>query len=189
MKHAGKAAAREEIRRRIAGMDATLRGQASARIEEHILGRSEWRSAQTVGLFLSLTDEPETRGLLEKAWGAGKKVALPKIDLQEGLTWWEVKGDPSPKSGTFWEPTPEKHTRVPLEEIQGFLVPGRAFDSRGGRLGRGGGHYDRSLSRRARGVWVVGMFFAAQEMEQLPQEPHDIPLPAVVTENGWKEIR
>jgi 5-formyltetrahydrofolate cyclo-ligase len=92
-----------------------------------------------------------------------------------------------PETSTLWEPSPEKAEHVSVEKINAFLVPGRAFDARGGRLGRGGGHYDRTLSRRARGTWVAGLFFAVQEVELLPLEPHDIPMPFVVTENGWRK--
>ncbi len=182
-----KAALREEIRGRIAQMDAAARTQASRRIEECVLARSEWQQAGTVALFLSLTDEPQTRGILRAAWAADKRVALPKIDIREGLTWWQMPPFILPESSSLWEPSPEKSVRIPVGEIHGFLIPGRAFTATGARLGRGGGHYDRTLVRRSREAWVTGLFFAVQEMESLPQEHHDIPLPSIVTEHGWRK--
>jgi len=178
---------REEVRQRISKLPEEIRIQASKRMEESLVGRSEWKIAETVALFLSLPDEPQTRGILRSAWEAGKRVVLPKIDIREGLTWWRMPPSNLPETSTLWEPSPEKAEHVSVEKIDAFLVPGRAFDARGGRLGRGGGHYDRTLSRRARGAWVAGLFFAVQEVELLPQEPHDIPMPFVVTEHGWRK--
>jgi len=65
-----------------------------------------------------------------------------------------------------------------------LIVPLVAFDRRGGRLGYGGGFYDRTLERlRARRTTVaIGFAYAAQEAEALPLEPTDQPLDMVVTE-------
>ncbi|SMY08554.1 5-formyltetrahydrofolate cyclo-ligase [Flavimaricola marinus] len=65
-----------------------------------------------------------------------------------------------------------------------LIVPLVAFDRRGGRLGYGGGFYDRTLQKlRADGpVLAIGFAFAAQEADQLPLEPTDQPLDMVVTE-------
>ncbi|MCB5199534.1 5-formyltetrahydrofolate cyclo-ligase [Loktanella sp. TSTF-M6] len=70
------------------------------------------------------------------------------------------------------------------------IVPLVAFDRRGGRLGYGGGFYDRTLERlRADGpVLAVGFAYAAQEAEDLPLEPTDQPLDLVVTEHAILEI-
>lgn len=71
-----------------------------------------------------------------------------------------------------------------------LFVPVLAFDRRGGRLGQGGGFYDRTIAAlRARGpVWVVGVAYAGQEIEDLPLEPHDQRLDAILTEAGFRLI-
>ncbi|NBS86933.1 MAG: 5-formyltetrahydrofolate cyclo-ligase [Verrucomicrobia bacterium] len=173
---------------RVARLSEEERRSASQSMEKTLLDRGEWKQASVVGLYLSLTDEPQTRGLLKAAWVEGKRVCLPKIDLGVGLTWWEVSNRTFPETGTLWEPSPDLSARRSLEQIELFVVPGRAFDSKGVRLGRGGGHYDRALSRRSRMSTVIGMFFAEQELEELPSEPHDIPLPAVITQLGWRKL-
>lgn len=164
------------------------RRAASSRIEEVVLERPEWKGAAVVGFYLSLPDEPQTRGLWQAARRAGKKAYLPKIDIGEGLTWWEVSAGHLPETTSLWEPSPDLSVRRSGEEIGLFLVPGRAFDPKGVRLGRGGGHYDRALAKRGRTAAVLGLFFAQQEVAELPTEPHDILLPAVVTENGWRKL-
>lgn len=184
-----KTSLREEVRRRLSGIPSEVRRTASAQILQALTERPEWKAAGLLGLYLSLPDEPETRALICRAWDDGKKVALPKTDIRHGLTWWEILPGPLPSLETLWEPLPGKHVALAVESIEGFCVPGRAFDSRGTRLGRGGGHYDRALAQRSRKAWVTGLFFSAQEMEDLPREAHDVPLPHVVTEMGWRSLR
>ena len=183
-----KVVVRDEIRRRLATWSAEARRSASVAVLEALTHRPEWKQAGTVGLFLSLPDEPETRDLIRRAWEEGKKVALPKTDIRHGLTWWEIQPGPLPTLETLWEPLPGKHVPIAVENLEGFCVPGRAFDARGTRLGRGGGHYDRALSVRSRRAWVTGLFFSIQEMENLPREVHDVALPQVVTETGWRSL-
>ena len=188
MGNSAKTSAREEIRRRLSGVSPEGRREASGAVMQALTARAEWKNTGTIGLYLSLPDEPETRDLIRRAWEEGKKVALPKTDIRRGLTWWEIVPGPLPTLETLWEPLPEKHSPVETEAIDGFCIPGRAFDSHGTRLGRGGGHYDRALAERARRAWVAGLFFGIQEMENLPREAHDVVLPQVVTEHGWRRL-
>ena len=71
-----------------------------------------------------------------------------------------------------------------------ILTPVLAFDRAGGRLGQGGGHYDRTLAnlRRQRPVFVLGVAFAGQEIEAVPMGPHDQRLDAIVTETAYIEV-
>jgi 5-formyltetrahydrofolate cyclo-ligase len=183
-----KGAVREEIRRLLAAWPKEDRRKASEGIFQTLTARPEWDQTRVLGLYLSLPDEPETRDLIRRAWDQGKKVALPKTDIRHGLTWWEILPGPLPALETLWEPLPGNHVSIRPESIEGFCVPGRAFDARGVRLGWGGGHYDRALASRSREAWVAGLFFGIQEVENLPREAHDIPLPAVVTEQGWRKL-
>ena len=71
------------------------------------------------------------------------------------------------------------------------IAPLLAFDRGGGRLGQGGGLYDRTLEAlRVQGrVFVVGLAYAGQEVAEVPSEPHDQKLDAILTETGYIEFR
>jgi len=71
------------------------------------------------------------------------------------------------------------------------IAPLLAFDRAGGRLGQGGGHYDRTIEALRSGskVFVIGLAYAGQEIEAAPCEPHDQRLDAILTEIGYTEIR
>ncbi|HEX4902964.1 MAG TPA: 5-formyltetrahydrofolate cyclo-ligase, partial [Acidimicrobiales bacterium] len=73
-------------------------------------------------------------------------------------------------------------------ELDVLLVPGRAFDRRGIRLGRGGGHYDRFLPRLRAGVPVVGVTVDERVVPRLPAEPHDVPMTHLATESGVRAV-
>lgn len=67
------------------------------------------------------------------------------------------------------------------------LVPGLAFDRAGGRLGRGGGHYDRLLPRLPAHAPVVGVTRDALVVARLPRDPWDAPVTHLATESGVRE--
>ena len=78
------------------------------------------------------------------------------------------------------------------EEVLPNLViaPLLAFDRKGGRLGQGGGHFDRTLQnlRRVRAVFVLGLAYAGQEVRTVPVGPHDQRLDAILTETEYIEV-
>jgi 5-formyltetrahydrofolate cyclo-ligase len=76
---------------------------------------------------------------------------------------------------------PAASKAVPLEAIDCVLLPGVGFSEDGARLGRGAGFYDATLARMP-GALRVGLAFDLQLRPELPREPHDAPLDAVVTE-------
>ena len=87
------------------------------------------------------------------------------------------------KEGPFGAMIPEADD---ILEPEILIVPLVAFDRRGGRLGYGGGFYDRTLEllRSRRPTLAIGFAYAAQEAENLPLEPTDQPLDMIVTESG-----
>lgn len=91
-------------------------------------------------------------------------------------------------SGPFGARIPEKPDYFEPEIL---IVPLVAFDAQGGRLGYGGGFYDRTLERlRAnRATLAIGFAYAAQEADRLPLEPTDQPLDLIVTETRIIDLR
>lgn len=111
-----------------------------------------------------------------------------------------ITGAGQPLLFSRWEPDAPLRdgpfgARVP--EVDDFfepeilIVPLVAFDAAGGRLGYGGGFYDRSLEglRARRGTLAIGFAFDAQEAPDLPLEATDQPLDLIVTETGIRDLR
>ena len=79
------------------------------------------------------------------------------------------------------EPAPAS-PEVAISDIAAFVVPGLAFDRSGHRVGWGKGHYDATFASARAATLKIGLAFACQVVDQVPREPHDIPLDVVVTE-------
>lgn len=96
-------------------------------------------------------------------------------------------GDPL-KADAYGIPSPLPSAPLALPNL--MITPVLAFDRQGGRLGQGGGHYDRTLAnlRRERPVFVLGVAFAGQEVDQVPMGRHDQRLDAIVTEEAYMEV-
>ena len=72
-----------------------------------------------------------------------------------------------------------------------MLVPLAAFDSRGHRIGYGAGYYDRAIERLTRNGHaprLIGIAFDCQEVPEVPDEPHDVVIPEILTEGGLRRF-
>lgn len=85
-------------------------------------------------------------------------------------------------------PSPPPSAQVIHPDL--VIAPVLAFDRRGGRVGQGGGHYDRTLQnlRAGKKVFVLGLAYSGQEIDRAPMEPHDQKLDAILTETGYIEV-
>jgi 5-formyltetrahydrofolate cyclo-ligase len=184
-----KAAQRSIVRARLAAFPQEERRAASARIATRLHALPEWEQARTVALFSPLASEPDP------GWPGGKRAALPRLLFDPpGIELREASGPESlvsvltPQGWTLREPGPDAPVVGP-EAVALILVPGIAFDRRGFRLGRGGGWYDRLLSRLPGGALRVGIFFGVQELAEVEAESHDRGLDLILTEQETLDIR
>jgi len=138
--------------------------------------------ARCIALFASLPGEPSTRSLFDSLRSQERRCLLPRTTDSRQLEFCEVPGWEDLRSGRYGvsEP-PEGSVVVPLEDADVVVVPGVAFDASGGRLGRGGGYYDRALAC-LEGPFVVGLALEAQVVEEVPRGELDQLVDAVVTE-------
>lgn len=176
---------RREVRDRISGLRPADRLRREAAIHRHIEATEAYRGALQLFAYSALQDEVNLWPLLESAHGEGKAVFLPVTDTETwtiGFRRW-VPGAAmeSGRSTSVDEPV---SAETPSEMPSLTLVPGRAFDASGHRLGRGRGCYDRVLPDLARVGLTVGVGYEVQKVDCVPVEPHDRTLDAVVTECG-----
>jgi 5-formyltetrahydrofolate cyclo-ligase len=133
-----------------------------------------------------MDSEPDVEGLWPHA--LGKTICYPAIRLG-GLDFISVGGPESVIPGQFGirEPVFDQARIIPPDTFDLVLVPGAAFTADGGRLGRGGGFYDRLLGAPGFRAFKVGVCFHRQIVDAVPTEPHDQRVHRVVTEKGWLE--
>ncbi|MGH3722248.1 MAG: 5-formyltetrahydrofolate cyclo-ligase [Pseudonocardiaceae bacterium] len=139
--------------------------------------------AGTVCAYWPVGDEPGSPELLDGLARRGCRVLLPLVDPLGPLDWAEYTGSGSLQAGPLGllEPTGPRLGRAAIATAVLVLVPALAVDRHGTRLGRGGGHYDRSLPLANPGTPLVAIVRDDEVLASLPAQPHDVPVTAALT--------
>lgn len=178
---AEKARLRAEGFARRDALDAAWRRQASQEIAARVLALPGLRGVDPVGAYWPMRSEVDPRPVLTALAAQGRAVALSQTRMPL-LVWRNWRPGDRLAHGGFgvMEPPDE----VPEVEPRALLVPLCRFDRRGGRLGYGKGHFDRSIAALAahRPLLTVGLAFSVQEADEVPMAGHDRRLDFVVTE-------
>ena len=148
-----------------------------------------WMGVRVVAGYLAMPDEMDPAPLLDRVAADGAVLVLPAVVARgEPLVFRRAVAtcDLRPDAAGIPAPPPG----APEETPDLVIAPLLAFDRAGARLGQGGGYYDRTLrALRASGhVMVVGLAFAAQEVERAPTGPLDERLDAILTERAYIEV-
>lgn len=150
-----------------------------------------FQRARHIALYLPNDGEISAVPLIELCWKLDKTVYLPVLHPIRHNCLWFVPYTPNSRmrlnSYKIKEPKIEKSPRKPAWALDLVFLPLVAFDKNGGRLGMGGGYYDRTFGfkcdhRGLRGPQLIGLAHALQQVDQLPIEAWDVPLAGVATE-------
>lgn len=149
-----------------------------------------------LALYWPSDGEIDPRPVAEYAWRMGFKVYLPVLHPWRPRQLWFIPFTPDTRlqKNRFGIPEPvgRKCRPIKLQQLDRVLLPLVAFDRRGGRLGMGGGFYDATFAFKRTGKSrprLIGVAHSFQEVNELPLEPWDVPLDAVITEQEWIDIR
>ncbi len=180
---------RSQLRERRRGLDPTARAAADSAINRAILELAGELPDGAVAAFRAFDGEPDLSSALVELARLGRQVALPVLERE-----------PAPVHLRFraWNPAavlerngfgidePRDGQPVSLDEIGLLLVPLVGWDRAGGRLGMGAGYYDRALAGRAGDSRPLraGIAYAAQRVERIPTDIHDVRLHLVISEEG-----
>lgn len=182
-----KAALRLKARASRAAILNSSRAEAAKAVAEHFFTSVPLAPDEIVAGYWRIKDEMDCQPILIRLMDSFQPVCLPVVLGDEQpleLRLWE-QGAPLYEAG-FGTLAPSELS--PQVEPDVIIMPLLGFDKRGTRLGYGGGYYDRTLDRLARKPRLVGIAFAAQELEDIPREPHDVPLDTIVTETGARHF-
>ncbi|HEX8011388.1 MAG TPA: 5-formyltetrahydrofolate cyclo-ligase [Casimicrobiaceae bacterium] len=156
-----------------------------------ISAREDFRAARTVLLSLAFRSEWETRPLFAIALAQGKTPVAPRVNLASRMLELYAIADLARDlaRGYLGIAEPLAHCRaVAPVAVDWVLVPGVAFDTRGHRIGYGGGYYDRLLPTLRNDAPRIAGAFELQLIESVPAAAHDLKVDAIVTERRTLEI-
>ncbi|MCK9901409.1 5-formyltetrahydrofolate cyclo-ligase [Frankia sp. Cpl3] len=151
-------------------------------LTERVLALPEVARATCVAAYVGMTDEPDTTELLARLRARGVRVLLPVVRADLDLDFREFGGTLVPGAMGTREPPPSA-THVELGEAQVIIVPALAADEAGNRLGRGGGSYDRALTRTAPATPVIALLHDREILGDVPAEAHDRRVTIIVTQS------
>ena len=181
-----KTTIRKEILEKRKSQDPQVSAAQSRSITGTLIGRKEFQAADRILIYLSKDGEVGTDHLLGRAFELGKRICVPVVDRENDEL--RISELPGPeidfRLGAFGVREPEEGDLnfVSPDQIDLVVVPGLAFDRRGGRIGYGKGYYDGLLSRLNSQVPRIALAFEFQVLDTVPQDEHDIQVDAIITE-------
>lgn len=152
-----------------------------------VSGIGEWlapRLPGTVTAYLGMDDEVDVTPLFARL--PGWRWVLPRVEAPRTLSFRDRDVPREVHRFGMSQPA-DIGPVVPIREIDVFLVPGLAFDTRGGRLGRGGGFYDGVLAQKRTDAVAIGVTTARQVVDEVPMDDHDRRVGWLATEDGVSE--
>lgn len=181
---------KQEIRSQVEEkLDALSETEIRARygyIEEQLFDFANFREAEVMLLYIHQSHEMDSRNILKRCSEATKNIVLPLFRPENnGTRLYKVANidtDLKPGPNNILEPDPDRCKPVAMDDIDIAIIPGIAFDEKGGRLGIGSGRYDRIMSRLPLTARRVSCALEDQMTPQVPMESHDKYVDIIITD-------
>jgi 5-formyltetrahydrofolate cyclo-ligase len=163
--------------------------ELSRRIVARFMGLPEYQAAQTVMFYIDVRAEVRTRHALPEALSSGKRIVIPYC-VDGLLELFHLESMDELETGMYkiLEPKAELRSRpdkhVDVEQLDLIMVPGVAFDRRGGRSGHGKGYYDKLLEHSRPDTPLIALAFECQMFDEVPTQDHDVFMDKVITEDA-----
>lgn len=181
-----KNALRQQVIARRDALPAPRRAAANRAIAARVQALPDWRAARCVLAYMSMGTEFDTASLIRGLLDDGRSLGLPRVNKSaRRLDLYRVRDVARDLVAGTWgirEPDPDRCEPLDPADVDAVLVPGVAFDERGGRLGYGGGYYDRLFAEGALRAVRIAAAFSEQVVDRVPIDDHDAFMDFVVTD-------
>ncbi|PKB88338.1 5-formyltetrahydrofolate cyclo-ligase [Ewingella americana] len=177
---------RNEVRQRRKNLTSEQQSLFAQQAADRVATHPRIQAASTISVFLSFDGELDTAPLIKRLWQEGKQLCLPVLHPFTSGNLLFLRYNPDTplvrNKLKILEPALDATQIVLLSQLDIILTPLVAFDSHGQRLGMGGGFYDRTLENwQDGGPYPIGLAHDCQQVDNLPVEHWDVPLPEVIT--------
>lgn len=171
---------KQELRTRIRAQ-GPVDPKVSRQVTEGVFTWMSRRLPGTVSAFLVMAGEVDVSPLFTRL--PGWRWVLPRVEPDRTLTFRD-RDVPTERHRFGMDQPVDMGPVIPVSQIDVFLTPGLAFDLRGGRLGNGGGFYDRVLSAKRSDAVSVGVTIERRVVDEIPMYEHDRRVDWLATEEG-----
>ena len=181
---------KQEIRNNIAMILENLSDKEIAektkQVEDNLFEFANFREAQTVLLYVNNKTEVKSGNIIKKCFDVNKIVILPAFNIKT-YKMKLMKVDNPDNDLTIGprgilEPDINRCKIVPVDFIDLAIIPGVAFDEKGGRIGTGEGYYDRFIPKLSITTRKVALALECQIIQQVPVESHDKHVDIIITD-------
>ncbi|MBF0117542.1 MAG: 5-formyltetrahydrofolate cyclo-ligase [Desulfobacterales bacterium] len=177
---------RQSIIKKITSISNNELKEKYENLKEKIFDFANFVEARIALLYMSNNGEAETKSIIKKSFEYNKIVVLPIFEAERNrFTLVKVDSiDGHFKEGHRGnlEPDPKKCKIVPMDCLDIAIIPGLAFDEKGGRIGTGKGYYDKLIPKIPITTRKVGIALEEQIVTQVPMESHDKYIDIIVTD-------
>ncbi|MCU1717977.1 5-formyltetrahydrofolate cyclo-ligase [Pseudomonas sp. 5P_3.1_Bac2] len=189
-----RAQLRRQLRAQRRALSPSAQRQAAQKLYRQLAQHPLFRRARHIALYLANDGEIDPHLLLRAAQKRGKATYLPLLNRwpRTHMAFQRIRPGERLQANRFGilEPRPNRAQQRPVWSLDLVLLPLVGFDRHGGRLGMGGGFYDRSLAYRSRRKnWqkptLLGLAHECQQVPHLAMASWDVPLQGTVTDGGW----
>ncbi|MEW9096202.1 MAG: 5-formyltetrahydrofolate cyclo-ligase [Clostridiaceae bacterium] len=179
---------KKELRNKVISLRDNLSLEVRRKYDEEIYNNviesKYYKESKSLFIFVSYKTEVDTHNIIKKALEDGKRVSVPKIkNKDEGMYLVEIKSFNELGIGNYGILEPIHDNIMNKDEIDLILAPGVAFDKTGGRLGYGGGFYDKFISSLKNDIPIVALAYSVQFVNKVPRNEFDMMVNDIIT-NG-----
>ena len=185
---------KKELRREILNIRNNLDKDTKKKYDEIIFSklrkRKEYLNSNNIFIYLGYGSEIDTISFVKSMFLDGKNVCIPKTNIEdktmEAVIITDLDNLEEDKYGIL-EPI-SNYKVINKNDIDLVIMPGLAFDNNGGRLGYGGGYYDKFLMDCSEDKFKIALAYNFQVIESVPKEEHDILVDCIITEENEKNV-
>lgn len=179
---------KKTIRKEIIAKRDSLGQEAKKAMDDSIFNKviklKEYLKAESIFIFISFGSEVDTHRIINDALSRGKRVAVPRINkATKAMEIKLIKSLDNLRPALYGILEPEEEAEsIGANELGMIFMPGVAFDLEGGRIGYGGGYYDKFLCDAKESIPRIALAYELQIMDNLPLEPFDKRIHGLITE-------
>jgi 5-formyltetrahydrofolate cyclo-ligase len=178
---------RKEVSEKLNALSPDELSKRYTAIENRLFEFANFLESRIVFLYYSRKGEVDSQKVLKRCLQSNKILVLPALDpARHRMKLMKVdhlKKDLIAGPAGIPQPDPARCKLVPIDRVDIAIVPGIAFDEKGGRVGTGEGYYDRLIPRLPITTRKVALSLEAQILPQVPMESHDKHVDIIITED------
>jgi 5-formyltetrahydrofolate cyclo-ligase len=181
-----KAGIRKMVAQTISSFSRDELAVKNRQVAKRLYEFANFMEASVVFLYKNKVNEVDSVDIIRRCYDFNKVVVLPSFNVDKRAMRPMKVDNPDtdliPGSRGILEPNPDRCKTVPIEFIDIAIIPGTAFDEKGGRVGSGEGYYDRMIPKLPVTTRKVALAFEFQILPQIPMTSHDKHVDMIITE-------